>query len=1056
MSLAENAVKRPITTTMFFLIVILLGALSFTRLPIDLLPEVTYPSLTIRTDYGNVGPQEVEDLITRPIEEAVAAIAGAEEITSSSSEGRSQVRVSFTWGTDLDAAADEVRSRIDRIRGRLPDDAQPPTVFKFDLASFPILFLGVSSDAMDMIDLREFVEEQIEYRLERVAGVAAVDARGGLRRQIQVNLDRDKMLALDLSADQVTRLLGRENLNRPAGRIDEGNLDLYIRTVGEFVQAEDVAQTVVAVRNGQPIYLRDIADVREGVEEVTSLVRINREPGLFLSISKQSGGNTVEVAQGVLAEVERINKDFAGQLQLTPTIDTSEYIQQAINNVRNSAVIGGILAVIILLLFLRSGRSTLIIATTIPIAVIAAFALIYFSGFTLNIMTFGGLALGIGMLVDNAVVVLENIYRKREEGHPVTFSAVVGTKEVSAAIVASTLTTMAVFLPVVFLEGISGVMYKQLAIVVAFALFASLVAALTLIPMLSSKLLAREEAEVHSQSGWAKKMGDLLNAVEMRYKTLVGWALDNRSVVVMGAVTLFAASLLLVPQIGTELLPKTDEGEVRVNVEMAVGTRLELLDETFLEIERIVAAEVPEARSMVTNMGGGGWRATGGHTGNLRIALVPLAERTRSSGEIAQELRRKLGDIPGARLFVSEGSGLFLLRIAFGGGDNTSLQIEVRGFDLEQGFTIAGQVQEAMQQIPGVEDVRIGRDQGRPERIIRINREKIARLGLSMNQVAEIIETNIAGTRATLLRRGGREYDIFVRLDEPDRSFVTDLDKIALVSLSGDSVPLRSVIDVEFARGPVIIDRKDQERIINITANINERDLGSVAADIRATVRDLDIPSEYAVLVGGEYQEQEEAQGQLLLAMLLALILVYMVMAAQFENLFDPFVVMFSIPLGAIGVIGMLWLTGTTFNIQSYIGMIMLVGIVVNNAIVLVDYINLMRREHGLALHEAVLESGRRRLRPILMTTLTTLLGLVPLAIGLGEGAEVQAAMARAVIGGLLVSTLITLVFIPVLYTTFAEWQLKFRERRGAAYSESDGDGYNAETPVPALPAVNS
>lgn len=1056
MSLAENAVKRPITTTMFFLIVILLGALSFTRLPIDLLPEVTYPSLTIRTDYGNVGPQEVEDLITRPIEEAVAAIAGAEEITSSSSEGRSQVRVSFTWGTDLDAAADEVRSRIDRIRGRLPDDAQPPTVFKFDLASFPILFLGVSSDAMDMIDLREFVEEQIEYRLERVAGVAAVDARGGLRRQVQVNLDRDKMLALDLSADQVTRLLGRENLNRPAGRIDEGNLDLYIRTVGEFVQAEDVAQTVVAVRNGQPIYLRDIADVREGVEEVTSLVRINREPGLFLSISKQSGGNTVEVAQGVLAEVERINKDFAGQLQLTPTIDTSQYIQQAINNVRNSAVIGGILAVIILLLFLRSGRSTLIIATTIPIAVIAAFALIYFSGFTLNIMTFGGLALGIGMLVDNAVVVLENIYRKREEGHPVTFSAVVGTKEVSAAIIASTLTTMAVFLPVVFLEGISGVMYKQLAIVVAFALFASLVAALTLIPMLSSKLLAWEEAEVHSQSGWAKKMGDLLNAVEMRYKTLVGWALDNRSVVVMGAVTLFAASLLLVPQIGTELLPKTDEGEVRVNVEMAVGTRLELLDETFLEIERIVAAEVPEARSMVTNMGGGGWRATGGHTGNLRIALVPLAERTRSSGEIAQELRGKLANIPGARLFVSEGSGLFLLRIAFGGGDNTSLQIEVRGFDLEQGFTIAGQVQEAMQQIPGVEDVRIGRDQGRPERIIRINREKIARLGLSMNQVAEIIETNIAGTRATLLRRGGREYDIFVRLDEPDRSFVTDLDKIALVSLSGDSVPLRSVIDVEFARGPVIIDRKDQERIINITANINERDLGSVAADIRAAVRDLDIPSEYAVLVGGEYQEQEEAQGQLLLAMLLALILVYMVMAAQFENLFDPFVVMFSIPLGAIGVIGMLWLTGTTFNIQSYIGMIMLVGIVVNNAIVLVDYINLMRREHGLALHEAVLESGRRRLRPILMTTLTTLLGLVPLAIGLGEGAEVQAAMARAVIGGLLVSTLITLVFIPVLYTTFAEWQLKFRERRGAAYSESDGDGYNAETPVPALPAVNS
>lgn len=1036
MTLAEFSVKRPVTTTMVFLIVILLGAIAFTRLPIDLLPEVTYPSLTVSTEYANVGPQEVEDLISRPVEEAVAAIAGVEEITSSSSEGRSQVRVAFTWGTDLDAAADEVRTRIDRIRERLPEDAQPPTIFKFDLASFPIVFLGVSSPTMDETALREFVEEQVEYRLERVAGVAAVDLRGGLNRQVQVNLNRDKMLALGLSADRITRLLRQENLNRPAGKVDEGNYDLYLRTVGEFVTAEDIGATVVAVREGKPIYLRDIAQVQEGVQEITNIVRINGEPGMFVSVSKQSGSNTVEVARGVLAEVARINADFA-ELELVPVIDTSQYIEQAINNVRTSALLGGVLAIVILLFFLHSGRSTLVIATTIPISVIAAFALIYFSGYTLNIMTFGGLALGVGMLVDNAVVVLENIYRKREAGESARLSAIIGTREVAAAITASTLTTMAVFLPVVFLEGISGVMYRQLAVVVAFALFASLAVALTLIPMLSARLLRRDLTRPAQTTRWGRlsaRSEAFLNRIETYYQQLITRALRRRTEVVAGAVILFGLSLLLVPFIGSELMPKTDEGEVRVNVEMAVGTRLALLDETFRAIEAAVREEVPEMRSMIANMGGGGWRASGGHTGDLRIALVPMAERSRSSAEIADALRQRLAGLPGARITAREGSGLFLLRIAFGGGGNANLSIEIRGHDLERGYQIAAQVEEAIRHVPGIADVRLSREAGRPERVIRIDRDKIARLGLNMTQVAEIIETNLAGTRATVLRRAGREYDIVVRLDEPFRERLADVDQISLVALSGEAVPLRSVIDVTYARGPVVIDRKDQERILEVYASTAGRDLGSVAEEVRAALRDLDIPPEFAVLVGGEYEEQQEAQGQLLIALLLAILLVYMVMAAQFENLLDPFIVMFSIPFAAIGVLAIMFLTGTTFNIQSYIGIVMLAGIVVNNAIVLVDYINLMRREYGMALHEAVIESGRRRLRPILMTTLTTLLGLVPLALGLGEGAEVQAAMARVVIGGLSVSTLITLLFIPVLYTTVAEWQA----RRGAATAPED------------------
>ncbi|HUF78546.1 MAG TPA: efflux RND transporter permease subunit, partial [Thermoanaerobaculia bacterium] len=972
MSLAAGSVRRPITTVMGFLIVILIGGIAFSRLPVDLMPELVYPTLTVRTDYSNVGPQEVEDLITRPIEEAIAAIAGVETITSSSSEGQSTVRVSFTWGTDLDEASDEVRTRVDRIRGQLPEGAEPPTVFKFDLASFPILFLGVSSPSMDPIDLREFTEERIERRLERVPGVASVDVRGGLRRQIQVNLERDKMLALNLSADQITRLLREENLNRPAGKVEEGNLDIFLRTVGEYRTAPEIGSTVVAVREGKPIYLRDIAGVEEGVEEVTAITRINGEPGIRVSINKQSGANTVNVADGVKREVERMRLDFP-EIRVLEIIDTSEYIRHAIANVRNAAILGGILAVVVLLFFLRSGRSTLVIATAIPISIVATFALVYFTGYTLNIMTFGGLALGVGMLVDNAIVVLENIFRKREQGENAQTSAVVGTQEVALAITASTLTTMAVFLPIVFMEGVSGVMYKQLAVVVAFALFASLAVALTLIPVLSSRLL--EGRDAHPMRTRLQPLYDrserLLTALEGRYRGGLEWALGHKRTVVFGTLGLFALSLVLVPFIGSELMPKTDEGEVRIDAEMAVGTRLDLMDRTFREIERIVGAEVPEAESMLTDIGGGGWHASGSHTGNVRVALVDQSDRKRSSLEIAEDLRGKLGHLPGVTIRSREGSGLFLMRIAFGGGQE-ALEAEIRGQDLEQGFALADRVKKALEPVPGVSDVRLGRDPGRAERVMRIDREKIARLGLSMQQVANVIETNVAGSRATVLRRAGREYDIFVRLAEPDRQVLPDVEQISLVTATGEAVPLRSVVDVRYAKGPVIIDRKDQERVISVFANVSGRDLGSVAADAREALRAVEIPEGFAITFGGEYEEQRKAQVALLVTMLLAVILVYMVMAAQFENLLDPFVVMFSIPMALIGVVLTLFLTGTTFNIQSYIGMVMLAGVVVNNAIVLVDYTNLMRRKKELPLLEAVIESGRRRLRPILMTTATT------------------------------------------------------------------------------------
>jgi len=1041
--LAALAVRRPVATVMFFLIVVLLGGIAFFRLPVDLMPEVTYPTLTVRTDYPNVGPQEVEDLVTRPVEEAVAAIAGVEEITSSSGEGESMVRIAFTWGTDLDEAADEVRTRIDRIRDALPEGAEAPRVFKFDLSSFPVLYLGVYSDVLDEVGLRQFTEERIERRLERVPGVAAVEVRGGLRRQIRVDLDRDRLLALGLSADRVTTLLRQENLNRPAGKVEEGNLDLYLRTVGEYRTAAEIGATVLTVRDGSPVYLRDVADIREGVEEVTSIVRINGEPGIRVAINKQSGSNTVEVAKAALAEAERINLDYA-EVRLVPIIDSSEYIEQAIDNVRTAAVLGGILAVVVLLFFLRSGRSTLVIATAIPISVVATFALVYFAGYTLNIMTFGGLALGVGMLVDNAVVVLENVFRRREKGDDPATAAVQGTGEVALAITASTLTTMSVFLPILFMEGVSSVMYRQLAVVVAFSLFASLAVALTLIPMLSNLLLSRGPAHGASRWPWLNRLSrrseGWVDGLEDGYASSLHRALSHRGRVVLGALVMLGLSLLLVPRIGSELMPKTDEGEVRIDGEMAVGTRLGVLDDAFRRVEEIVRREVPEAKSTLAFLGGGGWHPSGQHTGNLRVSLVDAGERERSSEQIAEELRPALAGIPGIQLRTREGSGLFLLRIAFGGGDE-ALNVEIYGDDVDTGYALAERVRTALETIPGVSDVRLSRDPGRPERVITVDREKIARLGLSMSAVAGIVETNLAGSRATVLRRGGREYDIFVRLAEPDRADLAALDRVTLVSARGETVPLTSVIGVESARGPVIVERKDQERVLYVSANVTGRDLGSVATDAREVLRGVETPDGFAVTLGGEYEEQQKAQRALMIAMLLALVLVYMVMAAQFENLLDPFVVMFSIPMALIGVLVTLWITGTTFNIQSYIGMVMLAGIVVNNAIVLVDYVNLLRRRDGLGLREAVAEGARRRLRPILMTTLTTVLGLVPLAIGLGEGSELQAPMARVVIGGLLTSTLITLYLVPAVYTGLAAWQ----ERRRAARRRGEVGGEGAE-----------
>ncbi|MFC1544880.1 efflux RND transporter permease subunit [Gemmatimonadota bacterium] len=1019
MKLSRYSVQRPIFTTMVALIVILIGTVAFFRLPIDLMPEITYPTLTVFGEYENASAEEIEELITRPIEESVGSVPGVEEVTSISSEGRSRVRVTFTWGTDIDAGANDIRDRLDRVIGQLPDDADRPTLRKFDLASFPVVILGASSN-LDPVQMRQIIEDQIKYRIERLPGVAALDIFGGFNREIHVNLYADKIKALDIPVGLVLGRLRAENINLPSGTIDRGQYEVTIRTPGHFTALDEIRNTIVAIREGAPVRMDEIASVEDSWERVTRVVLVNGEQGVRMGVRKQSGTNTVEVARGVLEEIERINSDIP-QIRIIPIIDTSEYITKSISNVGSMAMYGGLLAIIVLLFFLRNIRSTIIIATAIPISIIATFALIYFGGFTLNIMTIGGLALGIGMLVDNSIVVLENIFRLREEGLSSEQAAVEGSAEVTAAIIASTLTTLAVFLPLVFVRGMSGVMFKQLSLVVSFSLLCSLVVAVTIVPMLAAKLLRMNRGRSKALNPRIERLASIssnaLNGLESKYKKILHYALVHRLMVILSTVAALALSFALIPLIGVEFMPKADEGEVRVNAEMDVGTRLEVLEEKFGQIERIVRASVPEIKNVVSTIGGTGYRVAGSHTGDMRIALVSQYERSRSSEEIAAVLRGKLANIPGVTIRTREGQGLFLFRIVSGNTDR--VQVEVRGHDLEISNELAQRVLKIVESVPGVTDARISRELGVPEELVIVDRQKAADMKLSVSQIANTLQTVLSGTPAGYFHESGDEFRILVQMQDAEQMELSEVLDLTLTNSDGNPVVLRNVVNLQQRTGPVLIERKDQERVAMISANISGRDMGSIIGDIGEKLKSVPVPRDFSIVFGGDYEEQQEAFSELMLSFILALILVYMVMACQYESLRDPFVVMFSVPLASVGVILLLFLTGTTFNVQSFIGCIMLGGIVVNNAILLVDHTNLLRRRDGMELNAAIEEAGRRRLRPILMTAATTILGLTPLAFGIGEGAETQVPLARAVIGGLLSSTLITLVLVPVVYSIF-------------------------------------
>lgn len=1010
MNLPRLSVRRPIFTMMVALIVIVLGLFSLRRLQIDLLPTIEMPTLSIRTDYPGASPDVMEAQVTRIIEEIVATVPGVEELTSSSREGRSYVSVVFSWGTNIDAAALDVQATLEDEINELPDGIVRPRVSKYDINSYPVVILGISGE-LDPVELTTLVEDEIRYRFSRLAGVAQVDLFGGFHREIRIAVDPDRIKALGISLTSVLGALDDANLDLPSGTIESGRYEVTLRAPAQFRNIEDIRETMIESMDGSIVAIRQIAEVVDTYEYRSRIERVNGRSGFRVGIRKQAEANTVEVSRLILDEIKELNREFP-QLTVVPVINQGNFIERSIANVARSVLYGGLLAVVVLLFFLRNIRSTVIIALAIPISIIATFALIYFGGLTLNLMTLGGLALGVGMMVDSSIVVLENIFRRRvESGDDPAQAAATGAVEVGPAIVASTLTTLVIFLPVVFVRGAAGILFKDLAYVIVFSLVCSLLVSLSLLPMLASRFLKPQGSVSKSRSPrvekWARRADSAFQRLEAYYRRTLSAVLRFRWSVVAGALVLLVVSWFLLPLIGREFLPPSDEGELRVSGRMEVGTRIELVDEQMRKIEAVVAEMVPEVVASVVRIGGSG--------GSIQASLGPAAQRSRSNTEIANAVRDRLdGSIPGVEIRVSAPQGQFLLGSLLGGEE--SFSVEVRGYDLEILRALSEEVVEAIADVPGIADVNASFEEGVPQQEIRVDRQKAAALGLTARDVTSVLRTAVAGSDAGQFQSEGNSVRILLQLADARSLNLEEVLDLTLATPSGELVALRNVVSTEISRAPTEIRRKEQQRTMRIGINLAKRDLGSVAADVQTRLDAIPRPAGYGFLLSGSFEEQQKAGGEMMVSLILALLLVYMVLACQYESLLNPLVVMLSAPMAGIGVVITLILTDTTFNLQSAIGCIMLGGIVVNNAILLVDQASVLQRE-GLSVDKAIIESGRRRLRPILMTSLTTILGLLPLALGIGEGADAQAPLARAVIGGLTASTLITLVLIPTVYS---------------------------------------
>jgi len=1044
MDIIRGSLKNPVARFMFAIGIILLGVIAFSNLAIDLFPDISYPIIAVTTEYPGASPEDIEITITRPIEKRVSRIQNVRYVSSRSREGVSTLNIEFYWGTNLDVASTDIQQSISQILDQFPEEAKQPVIFKFDPSQISVIVLAVTGP-MDEYRLRELAEDFIAPRLESLKGVAAANVFGGQVREIQAELNRSKLEGLNLSIDKVAQAVKTGHMDLPGGSLKGQRIEYGVRTLGRSSDVKDLEEIVVEHHNGVPVRLRDIGKIKDGFEDAETEVHVNGARGIIIGVQKQIGGNTVSTVDNVLKALPQIQKEVPKGVSIQVVSDQSTFIRKSIKNLQHEAMMGALLAVAIILIFLGSGTSTLIIAHSIPISIISTFVLLHFGNFTLNIMTLGGLALGVGRLVDDAIVVLENISRHLELGESPEEASYKGASEVSKPVIAATITSIIVFLPLAFVKGIAALLFVQMAYTVAFSLLASLFDSLTLVPLLTAKFLKPRKKS--AQPSWTQKIFQRTQPfflwIDQHYQGLLHLALSHRKAVVSGVVGIFAGTLFLIPLIGTDFFPSSDEGQIRMSMRLPVASSLGETIKVVEKVEGIIFEQVSELKSLWARAGSGKGRSVvfsgrfaGSHTATASMMLVDQSDRNRSSEAITRSLREKLSKIPGTIISVYPG-GVVTRVITFGADE--PIDVEILGYEIATGSRLAKEVDGILRGVRGVTDVQIGREEGLPEYQVRIRKDRVAALGLTTSRVAEVVRQAVEGDESAIYvdPKTGREHKVRVRLREEDRKRPEDLARLPLPVSSGKIIPLENVVDIKQTFSPNQLERKYQQRIVHVTANTSGRDLGSIGSEIEDKISQLKIPEEFSVQLKGSRLEQREAFQTLFFALGLAILLVYMVLASQFASLLHPFLIMFSVPLGFIGVIWALYLTGNTLSVVSFIGIIMMVGIVVSNAIILVDCINRLRKE-GIELKEAVIQAGRIRLRPILMTSLTTVFGLIPMALGLGEGAEANAALAIAVIGGLTVSTFLTLVFIPTIYVIVESWRAS-RRTEGVKGSRIEG-----------------
>lgn len=1016
MFLPEFGVRRPVATLMAFVTVLLVGAIAWTRLAVDMMPEIESPAISVYTRWDGASTEDVEKQITRPIESALGSVADLDEITSTTGEGVSRVTCKFKWGTELGEAANDMRDLLERAKRRLPDDADDPVMFKFNTANMPIL--GFSVTATENVEkLEDTVNDDIVDVLKRVPGVGTAEAFGGLERQINVFVDPAKLSACGLSVSDIALKIDADNQTEPAGKVKIGTLDYTIRVPGEFTSPEQVGLVVVKRDGDRVVRVADIARVEDGFAEQTRIVERMGRAGMMVDVQKRSGENTMAVAKRVFEKLEEIKRNLPADYAIDVVFDTSDNIGKSIASVRQTVLWGGAFVVLVTLFFLRSARTALVITLTIPFSLIVAAVFMFFKGWTINLMSLSALALAVGMVVDNAVVVLENVISHFSRGEDRKKAAEKGADEVGTAILASTLTTIVVFVPLVFVEGVTGIMLGQLGGIVTATLAASVVCALLLTPMLASHLLSPPPSGGGAYARFYAWSDSKFAALEGFYARALAFALRHRFAVAGFAALVIVATALVFRTLGSEFMGKEDTGQLSISYQLPLSTRHEITAATgrrILEVARRVCGEGVITSEMLRAGGTGGFGGGGGsHAGTIRLRMVDARFRPKTAEQYGSEITREVSEWPEiVKVYASSGS--FMNRILRGGGAN--LAVEIYGYDLDETTAVAEAVKRIAEETDGARDARISQDMGKPELSIEIDRRKASALGLSMDGVTAIVSALFQGDDCSEYREGEDEYDITLRLDEPDRRSIEDIRRTELPLPGGGRIRLDAFANVVEGTGPVTIDRKNQQRIVTVEFDAADRPEGDVMADVRRRIeREVVLPNGVSINYGGMIEEQEESERAMALMIALGVVLVYMVMAAQFESLLHPLVIMFSVPFAFSGVVAALAATGTALSMSAYIGMVLLVGIVVNNSIVLVDCVNRLRAG-GAALKDAIVEGGRNRLRPVLMTTCTTVLGMLPMALSHGDGSATWRPLGLVVVGGLSVATLVSMLLVPTLY----------------------------------------